>query len=117
MKRGGPLQRKTRMRARNPKRGHKFPHLVDGPYREWIRSLTCEAVESGGCNGTVQAAHVRTRGAGGADRGNLVPLCAKHHGLQHDMGIKSFQAAYGLDMKAIAAKLALAYDKEEPPVW
>jgi hypothetical protein len=69
------------------------------------------------CSGPIECAHVRTRGAGGDDRGNTVPLCRRHHRQQHDEGIKSFQAIYDLDLAAIAKQLELAYDEHEPPVF
>ena len=123
------LTRRTPMRKRNAKRkGHRFPKHVNEAYREYIRGLSCEADEVGfpwwarrggsvDCDGPIHPAHVKSRGAGGPDIGNIVPLCARHHHQQHSVGIKTFQAIYDLDLAKIAAKLALAYDPEEPPVW
>jgi hypothetical protein len=39
--------------------------------------------------------HIRTRGAGGDDNhGNLMALCAEHHGEVHAMGVYSFATKY-----------------------
>jgi hypothetical protein len=109
-----PLARGAPLPKRNAKRGgHRFPKNVDEAYRGWIRGFTCAASGFRGCDGSVQAAHVRTRGAGGPDRGNLVPLCAKHHGLQHEMGIKSFEKQYDLDLADMARELERQYDEQE----
>ena len=51
-------------------------------------------------------AHVRSRGAGGLDHANVVPLCRKCHIEQGGAGIKTFQARHGIDMKAIAEEIA-----------
>lgn len=57
---------------------------------------------------TIEAAHVRTRGAGGADRGNLVPLCPMHHDEQEG-DTEGFEAKYGLRLAVEAARLLLVY--------
>ena len=112
------------MRKRNAKRkGSRFPKRRDPAYCAWIRTLHCEAQDGAWidgcrpCAGAIECAHVVSRGAGGADFGNCVPLCRSHHRQQHDFGIKTFQRMYGLYLPDIAAALALAYDPEEPPVW
>lgn len=52
----------------------------------------------------IHAAHVRSRGAGGADPNNLVPLCAMHHTYQHAVGTKTFEARCRVDLKPEAKK-------------
>ena len=122
MNRGEPLRRRTPRRKRNPKTGgHRFPKNVDEEYREYIRGLPCEADEVGfpwwarhdgsvDCDGPIHPAHVKSRGAGGPDIGNIVPLCARHHHQQHNVGIKTFQAIYTLDLAWIARRLTEAYE-------
>lgn len=61
-----------------------------------------------------EAAHVRSKGAGGPDKGNTIPLCMGHHHEQHLIGIRSFEKRYGLDLKTIAQDLAVRYDREFP---
>lgn len=48
------------------------------------------------------------------DVGNAVPLCRLHHEEQGRTGIRTFQAKYGLNMKARAAHFerAWGYDQE-----
>ena len=58
------------------------------------------------CQGSVEAHHVKTRGAGGGDN-QTVPLCSYHHA-QLDSPAWSqplFEGRYGLDLHAIAARL------------
>jgi hypothetical protein len=61
------------------------------------------------CRGSVECAHVKSKGAGGDDRGNCVPLCSRHHRHQHDLGIYTFQRRYGIDLPAVAQKLNEVY--------
>jgi hypothetical protein len=109
--RPGRLPRHTRMAAKNAKRGgHRFPKGVDEGFREYVRGLPCVArgpwwSEMGRCDGPVAACHVKTRGAGGQDAGNLFPACSLHHHVQHTVGIKTFQEWFGLDLRAIAARV------------
>ena len=87
-------------------------------YRRCIRALPCvllgkrvrirdhpEAWETHECFGAVQACHVKTRGAGGGDVGNLYPGCVRAHGSQHFIGIRSFQERWQINLTEIAAKL------------
>lgn len=46
------------------------------------------------CEGPLELAHVKSRGAGGTDRSNVVILCRKAHGLQHSVGTKTFQVIW-----------------------
>ena len=50
------------------------------------------------------AAHVKSRAAGGTKR-DLVPLCHEHHMEQHSTGIKTFQEKHGIDLALIAAEI------------
>ncbi len=117
LKRGKPPQRKTRVKAKNAKRkGSRFPHRRDPEYREWIRSLPCTVEASAWanrCDDVIECAHVRTRGAGGDDRGNTVPLCRWHHRQQHRIGIRSFESVYRLDLAVIARNLGERYTPTE----
>lgn len=73
--------------------------LVDKPRR--VKSQKTKAATRAdrcavfGCRRISDAAHVRSRGAGGGDEpGNLLPLCRNHHIEQHAHGWKRFLAAY-----------------------
>ena len=49
--------------------------------------------------------HVTTRGAGGPDAENLVPLCRFHHSELHQMGRIAFELKYNIDLKGAAQLL------------
>jgi 5-methylcytosine-specific restriction endonuclease McrA len=56
--------------------------------------MACEVCGRPGPN---DAAHIRSKGAGGGDElWNLMTLCRKDHQIQHAMGIESFVEKYGL---------------------
>lgn len=59
----------------------------------WIAQLNCLVC------GRIpsEAAHVKSRGAGGTSE-HLVPICTAHHYEQHTIGIKTFQDKYHLDL-------------------
>lgn len=59
----------------------------------------------------VECTHVRSRGAGAFDVGETAPLCHKHHQEEHQIGIKSFEAKYGIDLHVIAERLAGMWQK------
>lgn len=50
----------------------------------------------------IDPAHVRARGAGGCDLYNALSLAHHLHEEQHHIGLKSFEAKYGVDLLAIA---------------
>lgn len=96
-----PAKRDARLRARGRSR---FPKRRCPDYVAWIATLPC-LLGNQACFGSVVAAHVKTRGAGGDDVGNALPLCRDHHDEQHRIGIQTFQARYGLDLAAEAKRL------------
>lgn len=107
----GAPQRKARIKVRGRK-GHRFPHLVIEPFREWIREQPCciTGLRTGAWIKTptgwvrihVDPAHVKRRGAGGADANNICPLARHLHQEYDDRGRKSFEQKYGVDMAAKA---------------
>ena len=104
MKRGQPLQRHTPLRAKG---GSRFPHRRSREYVAWIRTLPCLVPN---CTAyPSECAHVHSRGAGGDDIGNTVPLCTGHHAEQHSTGIVTFSDRYHLNLTYRAAKLATLY--------
>lgn len=56
-----------------------------------------------------QADHIRTRGAGGKETGNLWPLCAHHHDERHLKGIETFEAMYHLDSEKAGRDVEYLY--------
>ena len=102
MKRSGPLRRKKGLRRSNPKRRAKLYREQYGEHGAYVRDHGC--VVGHRCGGQIQAAHVKSRGAGGTAR-DLVGMCALHHGESHAMGIQTFQKFYEIDLAAEAARL------------
>lgn len=73
-------------------------------HRAWVRGHACSAC---GTQTAIECAHVRTGTDGGtgikpSDRWTI-SLCKDCHARQHTMGEATFQQAYGIDMKALAA--------------
>lgn len=96
-----PLQRRTPLRAK-AKRKRQRPR-TSSAYLDWIRGQACALPA---CQTPGEAHHVRTRGAGGVDRENVVPLCHLHHMELHSKGRLTFGTLYRVDLKRLAA----AYD-------
>ena len=57
-----------------------------------------------------EPAHIISRGASGG-RFDIIPLCAHHHAEQHQHGVKTFAAKYGLDLRAEADLVALEHER------
>lgn len=57
------------------------------------------------------AAHVKTRAAGGGPD-DMIPLCRKCHRRQHDLGVKTFAARHGVDLRKLATRYAEAWAAE-----
>jgi hypothetical protein len=97
----------------------RFQARRDPKYAAWIRGQFC-CISVGyhwmpsftTWGGTIQAAHVRSRGAAGDDRANLVPLCGDHHAEQHRVGTRSFEKKYGVNLKEEAERLWQEYQRE-----
>lgn len=117
-----PLKRSTKRIVVKGRR--RFPKGEDREYLAWIRTLLCAAGREGrpllSCSitaiafGGSEAAHVRSKGAGGHDKGNTVPLCSAHHREQHTIGIRSFCHKYSVDLKQLATDYASRYEREHP---
>lgn len=97
------LRRKTPLRSVNPARRARLNRAAFGPQARLCRKLPCCV-----CNKRPPSdpAHVVSRGAGGRDLGNIVPLCRRHHNEQGARGIKTFQSEHAIDLAAIARELA-----------
>lgn len=94
-------------------------------YLSFIRSMPCAVgcLPIGPfrqmCSGPTHAHHVRTAATSGmglkpADLGNTVPLCAAHHSEYHQIGRRTFEARYCVDLTAEAALLAQLSIQEMP---
>lgn len=116
------LKRGTRMKQRNAKRGGSmFPKRRDPQYVAHLREhfMRCLVREPGHrsphlCWGDVQLCHLTSRGAGGYDQANIVPMCAGAHDEQHRIGIPAFQKRHGINLRAEAAYLWARYEMGQP---
>ena len=117
MRRSVELARRTPLEAKG---GDRFPDRRDDDYREFVRLQPCAVAFSAHyraagdgrrpCDGAVEATHVQSRGAGGGDRGNLLPLCHGHHMEQHTAGVRTFAERYAIDPAALARRLWEEYE-------
>lgn len=100
-------------------------YAPDRAYQDWIRARPCAVASPPmhdwlmgdiptpySCWGRIEAAHVISRGAGGQDAGNLLPLCTTHHREQHAIGIRSFEAKHAVSLRATAERLWRDYQGE-----
>lgn len=107
------IRRTSRVNPVNKERRARVNATTFGPQAVLCRTLPCCVCHRPGPS---DPAHVRSRGAGGKDRANVVPMCRFHHSEQGAIGIRTFQAKYGISMEAIAAALEkVAYPVSEAP--
>lgn len=116
-KRRTPLKRSTKpiARKKRPNVKRSKPRRVSverkPEYLRWLREncmcIFCVAQSKAGETVTrewlheiVDPAHTSNNGRGsrGPDSG-CVPLCRAHHSEQHRIGVKDFEAKYGVDLK------------------
>lgn len=97
---------------------------VNEDYRRWIRERSCTVAgaynpqkpERRDCDfypwrSGMECAHVKTRGSGGVDVGNIVPLCPAHHDEQEGR-IAWFEQRYSVNLRAVASALAARWKEE-----
>src|SRR5438309_1546364 len=103
LKRGKPLQRKARLKARGKSR---FPKRRDPKFLAFIRQLPCliacrppHVCHRYEGRQAVEPAHLTTRGAGGWDVGNTVPLCPRAHDEQEGHTAE-FEQRYDVNLQA-----------------
>lgn len=115
LKPGKPPERKTRINPVNRKRKrerYEAAYGEGGEYGAWIRTLPCLLAHTGRCEGPMRAAHcARTRGAGG-DWSDIVPMCQLHD-QRWEQGRTTFWDLTGIDVAAVAARLADEYANRE----
>lgn len=84
-------------------------------YLAWIRrTWECVCSDFNGCEGRVEAAHLRI----GTDGGTSIkpsdcfvfPCCSGHHQEQHRIGERSFAAKYALDLPVTCKQLVEHHD-------
>jgi hypothetical protein len=86
LKRGAAPQRKTRIKTRGKPR---FKRGRDEAFLERVREMPCAFCRLQGRiqQHLTEPEHIKTRGAGGTDRGNVVPGCAYHREMRHTKGL------------------------------
>ncbi len=109
-----PLRSKVRVNPVNRKRRAKEQPRQFGDLAAFVRGLPCLV-----CKRTPsQAAHVKGRRNHGAwldnGDGNIAPLCADCHRLQHSIGIVSFQEKHGIDLAAEARAVGVRFHTGQP---
>jgi hypothetical protein len=112
-----PPKSRVGVKQINAKRGGvRFPKNAIPELRAWIRQQPC-VLQRGEphvvypCRGPVEVAHVKTRGSGGPDFDNTVPLCMEHHRELHRTGRKSFEFKYQVRLAALAKVETAAFLK------
>ena len=70
---------------------------------------TCVELDPTGCDGEIEAAHVRRGTDGGVGMKPsdcyALPLCREHHAEQHRIGEQSFERKYLFYMRAVADRI------------
>jgi hypothetical protein len=103
-----PLKRSTKPLKRTPVRTRRTkPRRRAGacrPYLDWLKLQPCciTGMRSDASGYGVDPAHIKTRGSGGDDLYNAVPLIRRLHDIQHQMGWPEFEKWYGIGAKALA---------------
>ena len=77
--------------------------------KQFVELLPC-LVKNEKCFGRIDAHHVKTRGAGGKDEGNLIPLCRAHHIYIHSVGILTFMKKFSVNLKEVAELIQKKYE-------
>lgn len=77
---GDALVKRSPLRKRNPKRRARLfaEDFHSKDFVEWIHGWACANC---GITGYSEAAHTRSRGAGGK-ASDIIPLCGNHHGIE-----------------------------------
>ena len=116
MKRGGQIRRTKAVNPANKKRKANLRESHFGPpgFVEFVHRHGCVVARDGAslsrCEGPVEAAHRKSRGAGGGWRHNVYGLCRKHHQEQHSKGLETFETAHHLDGDLWACAITGKFD-------
>lgn len=103
----------------NRKRAAKRKLEAFGPpgFVQFVHEYGCvvarQSGTTGGCLGPVEAAHVRSRATGGVWRDGVCGLCVGHHRESHDIGQKTFQKKYEIDLDLWAVAICHQWEKQE----
>lgn len=103
------LARRTPLRPVNSKRRAKLRAEQFGPLARWLVGMPC--CVPGCLRYSGPPHHVKTRGAGGAER-DQVPICQEHHEDIHSLGKTSFERLYELNLTELAAHNCGLYEQQ-----
>lgn len=114
-----PAVPKPRKRRKRAPRGLTRARMTKRPnqvVRDRERMKHCASLPCVACLVTgrrqesrTQADHIRTRGAGGKEVGNLWPLCAHHHDERHRVGLTTFEAMHNLNAEKAGQDVEYLY--------
>lgn len=116
IKRGGPIARGKRPKARNPKRRKsEFARAYGSDERvAWVKGLPCTVCGATPCDN----AHTASGGAGRkGDHRTIVPLCSRRfdaegcHAELHRIGVRTFEETYRINLASAAVNVALTWDR------
>lgn len=109
----GPSKRSAKSK------GHLFPAPVDEARRQYIRGLSCILSlhkdadnRPHRCDSIVLACHVKSRGSGGKDAGNMFPGCNAVNQEHGRIGTIGFERKHGVALSVVAARLERVYVSE-----
>lgn len=112
-----PKVRKPMKRYNAKRQGSRFPKRRDRAFIAWIHEFPCAICVAMGHQQITptEAEHLVERARGGYDKGDVFPTCGEHRELRHvQWGPKTFERRmldhFGLDLKALCARLAQQYD-------
>ena len=99
-----PIKRQNRARKARP------IDAASEDYKAYVRTLPCTVCRKPAPS---EAHHVKSRGAGGVEVKNLLPLCLEHHNFWHTMGRKTFARIFNINPGPVA--IALWVEWREAP--
>ena len=104
--------KRSRLRARNPKRKQSEWQRAYGSKARvaWVKAQPCVVGQH--CAGPIENAHTANGGMGRkGDADTIVPLCRRHHALLHRMGVLSFERTQntGVPLTVIASLVELQW--------
>jgi hypothetical protein len=107
------MKRKKGVKRVNPERKKRLfaAHYGNDAYVEALHKEGCQVsgcAPTSGSRAKIECAHHPTKATTGTWR-DITPLCAYHHRVQHDIGVVSFEAFYGIDLKATNAAMVLQH--------
>jgi hypothetical protein len=102
-------------KPKRKKQRPRFSHRRDQKFLAFVRRLPCliacrppHVCRRYEGRQAVEPAHIKTRGSGGDDLGNVVPLCPRAHDEQEGR-TAAFERRYGVNLREAAQQIADLY--------